>query len=259
VVIDTGDEPSAFLLDIATRDQSVSYRWLGSDKLSVGMKRNLACFLAKGDAIAHFDDDDLYAADYLEIMMKQLLHTAKLAPPAPTVCEPPLAPLAPTPSEFEGVAPQKKKSNSNRKGSSLISSRPLDMVIAITLSDWHVYDVDRGAFFFVSAMDASSIFGWGFSFVYTRIAWVRCPFPNVTYAEDYKFMQALRSKTEAYIASIPGDEVNPVCSHTYHPKVSTSGGERVNEGQLSSKHVRHPTPFSQLLPLLTKAEDDVSA
>merc|ERR1719254_336528 len=39
---------------------------------SLGLKRNIACYLANGVAIAQFDDDDLYAQNYLTWMWSKL-------------------------------------------------------------------------------------------------------------------------------------------------------------------------------------------
>tara|TARA_B110000046_G_C12699375_1_gene275904 strand:- start:99 stop:266 length:168 start_codon:yes stop_codon:yes gene_type:complete len=39
------------------------------DHQTIGQKRNLAIQHATGDIICHFDDDDLYAADYISTMV----------------------------------------------------------------------------------------------------------------------------------------------------------------------------------------------
>jgi len=49
-----------------------------ADDADLGARRNLACRAARGRWIAHFEDDDVYAPDYLESMLSEL--TASRAP-----------------------------------------------------------------------------------------------------------------------------------------------------------------------------------
>src|SRR5260370_35469672 len=44
-----------------------------SEPLTIGAKRNLACELAQGSIIAHWDDDDWYSADRLSIQAAPLV------------------------------------------------------------------------------------------------------------------------------------------------------------------------------------------
>jgi len=78
IVIDTGRCPSQFFQERASEDESVVYRWFDVDAgaISIGVKRNIACFLARGQVIAHFDDDDLYAPEYLDFMIAQMISAA---------------------------------------------------------------------------------------------------------------------------------------------------------------------------------------
>jgi glycosyl transferase family 2 len=51
--------------------------------LVLGAKRNLACELARGGVIAHWDDDDWYAADRLSVQLEALeRHGADVCGPA---------------------------------------------------------------------------------------------------------------------------------------------------------------------------------
>lgn len=75
VVVETYiHEPSSFLAGKAA--------WMGNMKLislprspeedvSIGTKRNIACHVASGEFIAHFDDDDIYAPIYLKTMSER--------------------------------------------------------------------------------------------------------------------------------------------------------------------------------------------
>ena len=46
------------------------------DAEKVGIKRNRLCALARGDAMACFDDDNVYGPDYLRVMLAHLRHSA---------------------------------------------------------------------------------------------------------------------------------------------------------------------------------------
>jgi glycosyltransferase involved in cell wall biosynthesis len=70
VIVDDGESPVA---DLAANARSVRYLRLEAP-LSLGEKRNRACELARGDVIAHWDDDDWYAANRLSRQVARL-HT----------------------------------------------------------------------------------------------------------------------------------------------------------------------------------------
>ncbi|HEY7066794.1 MAG TPA: glycosyltransferase [Chloroflexota bacterium] len=61
IVVDDGDESVAHLIPAGGRIQYVAV----PGRQAIGVKRNLACELAQGAIIAHWDDDDWYAADRL--------------------------------------------------------------------------------------------------------------------------------------------------------------------------------------------------
>jgi glycosyltransferase involved in cell wall biosynthesis len=70
VIIDDGDDVS----DIIQSHSSIHYYHLKS-KHSVGEKRNIACNKARGDYIAHWDDDDWHAPDRLAIQLSSLIQS----------------------------------------------------------------------------------------------------------------------------------------------------------------------------------------
>lgn len=126
--------------------------------------------------------------------------------------------------------------------------------IACTLVDWHVFDVERRAFRWVSSASDTWVYGWGFSFVYTKEAWRRNPFPPIGVGEDFTFMMALRKMAGAQVLTMA--EPEPTCSHTYHPKLSISGGEqRRNSDAPVGKEVEPPSNFLPLLPRLFEADN----
>ncbi|CAJ1457540.1 unnamed protein product [Effrenium voratum] len=242
VVIDTGAKPSDFLLRKAAEDSRVIYYHFVVDDSrendpmsavilddgfsvltgedvkkrrglsfkprggwSLGFKRNLCCHLARGAIIAHFDDDDLYAANYLSRMSATLAQRKRAMQPA-----------------------------------------------AATLSEWHMMDVKDQRFgFFDPKTDnllsheqrESFMYGYGFSFVYTRSAWETVPFPDTEWSEDGDFMGRLQ------LRRIPIELVRcpqALAAHTHHSD-STSGGELCGNIRLGYA-VQTPEEFKSVLP-----------
>eukprot|EP00971_Amphidinium_carterae_P188143 3734445-Amphidinium_carterae.1 len=89
IVVDTGKQPSRFFEAVVKTDSRVVYRHFNVEDSresqvakpvhtawTLGLKRNIACCLAQGAAIAHFDDDDLYAPGYLAFMWEKLVQAA---------------------------------------------------------------------------------------------------------------------------------------------------------------------------------------
>jgi glycosyltransferase involved in cell wall biosynthesis len=70
IIVDDGDDNVADL--IPAEDPRIRYISL-PDQISIGAKRNRACQLARGDIIAHWDDDDWYAPHRLEHQIAPLL------------------------------------------------------------------------------------------------------------------------------------------------------------------------------------------
>jgi glycosyltransferase involved in cell wall biosynthesis len=69
VVVDDGTDSVA---DLVEGLPDVKYRGLRR-RLTIGAKRNLGCHEAKGEFIAHWDDDDWYAPNRLELQVAPLL------------------------------------------------------------------------------------------------------------------------------------------------------------------------------------------
>eukprot|EP00411_Alexandrium_monilatum_P007291 CAMPEP_0175307102 /NCGR_PEP_ID=MMETSP0093-20121207/64592_1 /TAXON_ID=311494 /ORGANISM="Alexandrium monilatum, Strain CCMP3105" /LENGTH=84 /DNA_ID=CAMNT_0016603561 /DNA_START=53 /DNA_END=304 /DNA_ORIENTATION=- len=79
-------------------------------------------------------------------------------------------------------------------------------------------------------------------------------FPHMDVGEDFDFMMALKNSPEAKVSVVR--DAGTICSHTYHPEVSISGGE--NRGNARDdpigREVPPPEPFVQLLPLLLECD-----
>ena len=60
------------LPDGAPHRHRIRYVYLGPDKFTIGTKRNLACQLARGSVIVHFDDDDYSAPGRIQDQIMQV-------------------------------------------------------------------------------------------------------------------------------------------------------------------------------------------
>ncbi|HVF29203.1 MAG TPA: glycosyltransferase [Pyrinomonadaceae bacterium] len=69
IVIDDGEDAVA---DVVADIPGVRYKRLAA-RASIGAKRNLACEMACGNVIAHWDDDDWYAPDRLRYQVRPLV------------------------------------------------------------------------------------------------------------------------------------------------------------------------------------------
>lgn len=235
IVFDTGHVPSTFLKEQAELDKSLVYYWvpLEGTAISVGSKRNICCYLAKGSIIAHFDDDDIYAPHYLEHMAEQILNYTSAAA-----------------KNSAGQAVSLGQFDEDHMGNLCIA----------TLRSWHVFDTGSWQFKFYDVSSDENmtwkeqrqwIFGWGFSYVYTKASFEACGFPDQSCCEDDVFIKSVK-RLGGKILCVDGSPV--LASHTYHPRVSISGGE--NHGGVScGKPLRvPPSPFLNSLPKLVKAE-----
>lgn len=267
IVIDTGDRPSAFFEHKAKEDRRIVYRFFRvldsregnkmdavlchdsrgirslseltgtkqprrseKEAWSLGLKRNVANHLARGAAIAHFDDDDLYAPDYLSFMMQNLFQ-----------------------AEEDGMR--------HTCGSSGLTAA------AATLSEWHMVNIADQSFGFLNpltdsllekdgmGMGMSIAMGFGFSYIYTRAAWELVPFPDVEYSEDGEFITRLKNRSvpiRLVQMRSPGDAV---AAHTYHPD-STSAGEFHGNVRLGQA-VDTPEVFEQFLPTFRQVAQEM--
>src|SRR3712207_6562734 len=64
--------------DLVPADERVRYVRLDK-KLTVGAKRNLACEAARGEVVAHWDDDDWHAPRRLSYQVGELLRAGPVA------------------------------------------------------------------------------------------------------------------------------------------------------------------------------------
>jgi hypothetical protein len=76
VVVETYQtSPSAFLAEKAKECKQFVYLAIRRDAdedFTVGLKRDMTLHLASGQYIVNFDDDDVYAADYVSVMVREM-------------------------------------------------------------------------------------------------------------------------------------------------------------------------------------------
>lgn len=236
VVVDTGcgPKPSTLFDKFCRTDTRVVYRYfdLPADAApwSIGLKRNVACYFASGSVIVHFDDDDLYAPDYITRMLCALQvgkqsHSEDL--PVRVVDEPAPKP----PSSPDGGGEQRPRAMGSTidaarwtggSPSQQLSSPPLRCLSfaaeAATLSRWWTFDVLQGRFAVCDVdldHDARRCWtlGYGFSFVYLREVWQQYWFRDMNLCEDSDFLEALLARG-ARVALVR-DQVG-FCAHTRH-------------------------------------------
>jgi len=157
VVLETYDtEPSAFLRRKAAEDERLVHVCIPTppgDDFSVGLKRNMTLHLASGEFVVNFDDDDLYAADYVEAMVGEMqargLHAVTLS------------------SWFNYYV-----------GTGVCTYSDPE-----SWDEWASDDEDLDEI----------LYGYGFSYAHRRQVALDQPYPDAAFAEDAPFLLGLRA------------------------------------------------------------------
>lgn len=200
LVADDSPTPSSFFLHL--KDPRVRYVKLDK-RASIGFKRNLLIGISSGELIAHFDDDDYYAPNYLATMVDRL--------------------------EDQDLV----------KLSRWISWRELDgscwewdtrsfqgqhFIIAGNRTDSPIYDSQKEEeknqklqeVHHQSALQ--NTLGFGFSYLYRKSLWIDAPFEDLYGGEDYHFIEKalhLGKKVSHF------DDLAHLCLHVLHPQNSS--------------------------------------
>jgi glycosyltransferase involved in cell wall biosynthesis len=190
LVLDDSPEPSRILAGVS--DPRLRYEH-STQRMAVGEKRNRLIDRARGEFIAHFDDDDYYAPRYLQVMMDSL----------------------------EGGAADFVNLNSWY----LFDLRRdffgfWDLRQTTGLHYLCQQDKVRLAQFSAenNAHLADNYLGFGFTYVYRRSVWSAASFPPLDWNEDTPFAKAAAARFKAQ--SI-GDRSGLVL-HVLHPSSSSS-------------------------------------
>jgi glycosyltransferase involved in cell wall biosynthesis len=166
LILDDSPEPSPYFL--ALSDPRVRYTHHAGARLSIGRKRNWLVERAQSEFIAHFDDDDFYARNYLETMRARLLRGADLSKLS---------------AWFVYTARMQKlgywDTVITRGLHFRFSSEPIKPVL--------LSETNAKAF-------ETHYAGYGFSYVYRKALWQETPFPDQDANEDYGFLSAALEK-----------------------------------------------------------------
>lgn len=192
LIYDDSPQPSAFLTQLSNTDSRIHYRHDPTDSISLGQKRNELIEQARGEFIAHFDDDDYYGEHYLA----QMLHSMQVEQ-ADFVKLASFYMLSPG-NGFFGYMDLKEQTG------------------------WH-FTLD-GNHIGLEQMTEKRRLGddfvlfYGFSYVYRRSVWVQSPFLNMDLREDAQFAaDAIRNNAKLF--ALDGSDI--ACLHTIHPDSSS--------------------------------------
>jgi len=196
IVVETyRGEPSGFFPDKARcYNELVHVRF--NQEFSVGLKRNIGLHLASGDVIVNFDDDDLYAPEYVETMVGHLQERDLVAL---------------TLSAWYDFDRRHGKCG---------------FVDPIALTDLHLLPwgdpIMQGADpampelqELLQELQKDTVYGYGFSFVHLREPALRHPYPNYSMGEDLVFMLGLREAFGHDRVGLLRDDQG-LCVHVMH-------------------------------------------
>jgi glycosyltransferase involved in cell wall biosynthesis len=162
LILDDSPEPSSYFQQLD--DPRIRYRHEPGSKRTIGAKRNWLAGEARAPVIAHFDDDDYYAPDYLTIMQAQIARGADIAKLSAWFL-------------YSAIHRQLAYWDTVQILGLHFRVSP-DPITPAVLGEEHVKDF--------SAMPM----GFGFSFVYRRAVWEKVPFLDRDMGEDYRFAAA---------------------------------------------------------------------
>ena len=188
LIYDDSPQASAFLLELSQTDPRVRYRHEPNGLASLGQKRNELIAQARGTFIAHFDDDDYYAPNYLEQMLRTIqLEQADFVKLASFYI------LTPG-NGFFGYIDLREQTG------------------------WH-FTLD-GNHIGIEQMTEQRRLGddfvlfYGFSCVYRKSVWSKSPFADMNLREDAQFAaDAIRNNAKLLV--LDGSDI--ACLHTIHP------------------------------------------
>jgi glycosyltransferase involved in cell wall biosynthesis len=191
-ILDDSPEPSPFFRSL--HDSRVHYLH-SAGRMKIGAKRNWLLACCRGDVIAHFDDDDWYAPEYLATMTGELLRRpldfVKLS-------------VWNALSELDGSFWQVDTRHIQAKHVVVSSDAAPEQKL---LTDAEMASLTQEVY-------DGNLWGYGFSYVYRRFVGERCPFLPVDFGEDFEFVKRVRKlATIGHVEDRAGLVV-----HTMHPK-----------------------------------------
>jgi glycosyltransferase involved in cell wall biosynthesis len=163
LILDDSPEPSAYFAALA--DRRIRYHHHAGTRMSVGAKRNWLAERAEAPVIAHFDDDDYYAPDYLKTMLAHLSRRG--------------ADMA----KFSAWYVWSRRHQQLAFWDTTITGGLVFKLSAEPVEPLIISKQDEPRF-------ASHYAGFGFNYVYRKAVWQDIRFPDADFAEDYGFAGA---------------------------------------------------------------------
>lgn len=161
LILDDSPEPATFFRKVD--DPRIRYHHHAGGRMRIGAKRNWLADQASAPVIAHFDDDDYYAPDYLKTMLGHLSRRG--------------ADIAKFSAWHVYSLPHRQLAYWDTTGTRglmfrMFAKEPIEPLI--------VSEADSKKF-------ESHVAGFGFNLVYRKAIWRETPFPDGDFAEDYGF------------------------------------------------------------------------
>jgi len=209
IVIETYQTaPSPFLVAKAEEDSRLVHvcikRPVGKD-FTVGLKRNMTLHMASGEYVVNFDDDDLYASNYVTSMVGEMRTRGLDA-----------VTLSAWYNYFSGQG-------------------------VCTYSDpdgWEEWEPTA------AELDAI-LYGYGFSYVHKRWLALEYPYPNVGFAEDAPFLLKLREVRGAEQVGLKKDTEGICMHIMHRANTAEVLSETVEAHRIGNLRVASLVPFQK--------------
>ena len=161
-------EPSEFWLSVVKTDGSVFYMH-EKKTYTIGAKRNKLIEKATTEYIAHFDDDDIYMPNYLEVMMNYIgdAYFCKLL------------------------------SWLNYMPNMSLFNKYVNLNPSYRSKFDYLYHKHDGIYYYRRTgrrEDPDTYLEFGFSYLYKRCVYPEISFPDINLGEDYEFAYAIKKK-----------------------------------------------------------------
>ena len=166
LILDDSPEPSAYFSQL--NDARIRYTHHAGQRLSIGAKRNWLVERARSEFIAHFDDDDFYADDYLSTMRDRLRRGADLSKLS---------------AWFVYTTHVQKLGYWDTLITRGLHFRfSNELIKPVLLNDANAKSFD------------THYAGYGFSYAYRKALWQKTPFPDQDFNEDLSMVSAALAK-----------------------------------------------------------------
>lgn len=186
-VLDDSPEPDAWMQQLAQRDPRVHYRHVPT-RLTIGAKRGQLVAAARGEFVAHFDDDDYYAPHHLQDLTRVLAERDADLVKLSAFCM--YAPAARLFGYMDLATPTGR--HYLPAGDRVREVEPRD----------------------VMPVGDDFVLCYGFSYVYRRALGASARFADISLGEDDDFVRAV-VKAGHRVVAVPDEHQS--CLHVVHP------------------------------------------